>query len=79
MNLQETTELKIKELKSKGIKIDCFSWKREGLPNGEATKDCDYAIDIFSKNQSNIEVGQNSIEIDPYKDGSNIIRLKFKI
>lgn len=76
-DLSQIVADKIQEIKSSNIKVDCYSYRREGRPSDKATEDCDYAIDVYSDDDQ-INFGQKSIEKDPYSNGSNLMRLKFK-
>ena len=72
-----STKQLIKELKSLGIIIGCYSWRINDRPSGRATEDCEFAIDIHTdKELSRLSLDYIS-EKDPYKNGSNITRLKF--
>jgi len=79
MSLKKITLSKIEEIKKQKIKIDCFSWKIDNKPAGKATEDCDYAIDVFLEDQSNINFGQSSYVINPYNDLTSLVRLKFNV
>lgn len=75
MDLNTFTQEKIKDMKNAGLKVDCFSYKRESLPSGKATIDCDVAIDAYGDG----EFGQFKIESDPYSNGSDLKRFKFRV
>jgi hypothetical protein len=76
--MKDFIDEKLEALTKLGHEIDCYSYRKNNLPAGKATEDCDVAIDIISNKLEIEDIGQFETIKDPYsKNQHNLHRLKF--